>query len=73
MVRALAYDVVLFAANGERYGLGRFSEDTIKSSDVYRALKAAVEAAKPELKGAFSERRARDLWRNGKLGYQGTR
>ena len=72
MVRALAYDVVLFAANGERYELGRFSDD-VRSGETYRALKAAVEAVKPELKGAFPERRARDLWRNGKLGYQGTR
>jgi len=73
MVRALAYNVVLFAANGERYDLGRFAEDAVKSGDVYRALKKAVEAAKPEMKGAFSERRARDLWRDGKLGYEGTR
>lgn len=72
MVRALAYDVVLFTAGGERYELGRFADD-VRSGETYRALKAAVEAAKPELKGAFSERRARDLWRNGKLGYQGTR
>lgn len=72
MVRALAYDVVLFTAGGERYELGRFADD-VRSGETYRALKAAVEAAKPEMKGAFSERRARDLWRNGKLGYQGTR
>ena len=72
MVRALAYDVVLFTAGGERYELGRFADD-VRSGETYRALKAAVEAAKPEMKGAFSERRARDLWRNGKLGYEGTR